>query len=169
MRVILLRHGIAVDRDDPACPADPERPLTPEGVERTREAVAGMRAIGVHPEAVITSPYVRAVQTAEIARRVLDVAAAPERCTHLLPSGDPAAMSAWLRGRSENEILCAGHEPNLSLLLAHLVGGRSERDAFAGLKKAGAACVDSEEPGTMPGELLWLIPPRVLRRLGESS
>ena len=168
MRVVLLRHGIAMDRDDPACPADPDRPLTREGVERTREAVAGLRAIGVRPEAVLSSPYVRAWQTAEIACEGLD-AKGPERCTQLLPAADPKALAALLRGRSAGEILCAGHEPNLSLVLAHLVLGSDAGEAFAGLKKAGAACVETETPGTAPGDLVWLVPPRVLRRLGEKS
>jgi phosphohistidine phosphatase len=167
VRVILLRHGIAVDRDDPACPADPERPLTVEGVERTGEAVEGLRVLGVRPKVVVTSPYRRAVQTAEIASRGLE-AAAPERCAHLLPSGDPAAMAEWLSRRAEDEILCAGHEPNLSLLLACLVLGPGS-ESFAALKKAGAACVEVEHPGKTPGELLWLLPPRILRRLGGGA
>jgi phosphohistidine phosphatase len=165
VRVVLLRHGIAVDREDPACPPDPERPLTPEGVARTKAAARGLRAIGVRPDAILTSPYVRAVQTAEIAARVLGDAE-PESCDHLLPAGDPAAMAASLRARPETEVLCAGHEPNLSLLLAHLVHGGATEDLFAGLKKAGAACVETERPGTSVGELLWLLPPSILRRLG---
>lgn len=168
MRVILLRHGIAVDRDDPACPADPDRPLTREGVERTREAVAGLRAIGVQPDVVLSSPYLRALQTAELASEGLD-APGPERCTQLLPAADPKELAALLRGRSGAEILCAGHEPNLSLVLAHLVLGGVAGETFAGLKKAGAACVETEDPGATPGDLLWLVPPRVLRRLGGKS
>ena len=168
MRVILLRHGIAVDRDDPNCPPDPERPLTREGVDRTRDAVAGLRAIGVRPAAVLTSPFVRAVQTAEIASHGLS-APDPEKCPELLPAAHPEAMDALLGRRSEEEILCAGHEPHLSILLAHLVWGANGGGEFAGLKKAGAACVETAKPGTSPGELLWIVPPRILRKLGETS
>jgi phosphohistidine phosphatase len=168
VRVILLRHGIAVDRDDPNCPPDPERPLTREGVDRTRDAVAGLRAIGVRPGAILTSPFVRAVQTAEIASHGLS-APDPEECPELLPAAHPAAMGALLMRRSEEEILCAGHEPHLSGLLAYLVWGASDGGEFAGLKKAGAACVETPTPGASPGELLWIVPPRILRKLGETS
>jgi phosphohistidine phosphatase len=168
VRVILLRHGIAVDRDDPRCPPDPERPLTREGVDRTRDAVAGLRAIGVRPAAVLASPYLRAMQTAEIASHGLG-APDPEPCPSLLPGAPAEAMGALLGGRSDEEILCAGHEPHLSLLLAYLVWGASGGGEFAGFKKAGAACVETLQPGTSAGELLWVLPPRILRKLGEGS
>lgn len=168
MRVILLRHGIATDRDDPACPPDPERPLTPEGRARTEAAVLGLRAIGVRPGAVLTSPYVRAAQTAAIASRVLD-APAPEPRDELLPAAPPSRLAELLRRRTEDEILCAGHEPHLGLALAVLVAGDAEPDLALGLKKAGAACVETGRAGVAGGELLWLLPPKLLRRLGASS
>lgn len=168
MRVVLVRHGPAVDRDDPACPPDPERPLTQEGRERTRAAAAGLRALGMRPDLVLTSPYVRAAQTAEIVCGALGLGA-PEVTEHLLPGADPIALARHLRSRGEAEVLCTGHEPHLGLMLGCLVEGRAVTDSFADLKKAGAACVDAEHPGTEPGTLLWLLPPRVLRRLGGAQ
>ena len=66
MHLYLIRHGIAVDREDPNCPPDTERPLTPKGMKRSHAAALGLRALDVKPNAVLTSPWLRAVQTAEI-------------------------------------------------------------------------------------------------------
>ncbi len=168
MRVVLMRHGPAVDRDDPACPPDPERPLTTDGRARTRAAAAGLRALDVRPELVLASPYLRAAQTAGIVCETLGLAA-PEITEHLLPGADPVALARELASRGAADVLCAGHEPHLGLALACLVEGRAVSDSFADLKKAGAACVETEHPGTRPGTLLWLLPPRVLRRLGGAT
>ncbi|MBZ5503735.1 MAG: histidine phosphatase family protein [Acidobacteriia bacterium] len=64
MILYVVRHGIAVDRGGHGAPAEAERPLTPEGVQKTHTAALGLRALGAKPGAVITSPYVRAAQTA---------------------------------------------------------------------------------------------------------
>ena len=69
MILYLVRHGIAVDRTDPKSPPEPERPLTARGVQKTRSAALGLRALGAKPDVLITSPYVRAAQTAEIFAR----------------------------------------------------------------------------------------------------
>ena len=59
MRIVLLRHGIAIDRDHPDCPPDPERFLTSEGQQRTRRAVKGLRRLDVRPDLVLSSPWTR--------------------------------------------------------------------------------------------------------------
>ena len=66
MLLYLVRHGIAMDREDPNCPPDTERPLTPRGMKRTHAAALGLLAMKVKPDAVLTSPWLRSVQTAEI-------------------------------------------------------------------------------------------------------
>src|SRR5581483_8354066 len=81
MRLYLMRHGIAIDREDPDCPPDPERFLTPKGIQRTRAAARGLRALRVKPAALLTSPYVRAVQTGEIVCEVLGLDAKQLRTT----------------------------------------------------------------------------------------
>src|SRR5580700_6869597 len=73
MRLYLMRHGVAVDREDPDCPPDPERYLTPKGIDRTRAAAQGLLELKVKPDALFTSPYVRAVQTGELVCEVLDL------------------------------------------------------------------------------------------------
>ena len=66
IQLYLIRHGIAVDREDPNCPPDTERPLTSKGEKRSRAAARGLRALGVKPNLVLTSPWLRALQTAEV-------------------------------------------------------------------------------------------------------
>ncbi len=163
MRLILFRHGIAVDRDDPACPPDDERPLTPKGVRRTRSAARGLRAAGARPEAIYSSPLLRARQTAALAAEALDIPPDAVRITgHLRPEGDPAAVLALLARAGHAEALLAGHAPNLDRVLGAALRIRGEPPAA--LKKAGAAYVDWE-PGAA-GLLRWLLEPGALRRLG---
>src|SRR5260370_40478702 len=66
MQLYIVRHGIAIDREDPTCPADPERYLTEEGVEKAKQVAKGVAALGVTGELFLTSPDGRAAQTAEI-------------------------------------------------------------------------------------------------------
>src|SRR5260370_9632483 len=71
MRLYLMRHGIAIDREDPDCPAEPERNLMPKGIQRTRAAPRGLRAMRVKPTTPLTRPYGRPVQTGQIVCDVL--------------------------------------------------------------------------------------------------
>jgi phosphohistidine phosphatase len=169
MFVVLFRHGIAVDRDDPACPPDPDRPLTEEGERRTRRAALGLKALGVRPEVVVSSDWVRAERTAEIAAEALG--GVPDgnfvRTDDLRPTVDPREFLGLLDRTPCREMLVVGHNPHLSSLLSLLVG--APRQPFAWLKKAGAARIDLGLDGRPPGRLVWLLEPRVLRRLGSGD
>jgi phosphohistidine phosphatase len=164
VKLLLMRHGIAVDRMDPACPPDEERPLTPKGERRTRAAARGLAALGIEIEAALSSPLVRARETAEIAAEVLGLDPADVELTALLrPGSDPAALVHALEKRSESEILCVGHAPHLDLVIAACLGIRGEPPLA--LKKAGVALIDVE-PQSGRGHLEWLLEPRALRKLG---
>jgi len=65
MQLYIVRHGIAVDREDPNCPADPDRFLTQEGIEKARQVAKGVAEIGAAPDLLLSSPYLRAAQTAK--------------------------------------------------------------------------------------------------------
>ena len=165
MLLYLLRHGIAIDREDPECPPDAERSLTREGIEKTREVARGLRKLGVKPDLIISSPLVRAVQTAEIAAAELSYAKEKIRRTPALePDADPAELLKEISRLKKDEVLCAGHAPHLDEMIAQAVGVRA---AFTSLKKAGAACVEFDSPAASRGTLLWLFPPKVLRELGK--
>ena len=165
MLLYLFRHGVAMDPAEPDCPPDALRPLTREGIEKTRLAARGLRKLGVKPDLIVSSPLVRAVETAEIAAR--ELGGAKERILRtpfLEPEADPAALLKELARWKKEAVLCAGHAPHLDELIAHATGVRV---AFTGLKKAGAACLEFASPGSPRGVLLWLIPPKVLRQLGS--
>ena len=74
MQLYIVRHGIAIEREDPKCPPDPERYLTEEGVEKTKQGAKGLVALGVTGDLFLTSPYVRAAQTAEISAELAGAA-----------------------------------------------------------------------------------------------
>lgn len=164
MRLVLFRHGIAINREDPDCPAEAERFLTDKGIQRTLAAARGLKALGVNPQVVLSSPMVRARQTAQIAAQALGF---PEKEIQntgaLLWDAPPAALFRELAKLKAEEVLCAGHAPHLDEALAFGLGAAHP---FTQLKKAGAACLEIT-PGPSPGGvLLWLATSRQLRLLG---
>ena len=169
MRVVFFRHGIAVDRDDPACPPDPDRPLTARGQKRTRAAACGLRALDVAPDKILSSPFLRARQTAELAAAALGVAQARVQIVAgLTPDAPPGPLfDALARLTSAETVLVAGHAPHLDLALRHALD-RGDAPLWA-LKKAGAACVELDRPGKPGGKLLWLLAPAALRALAHAA
>jgi phosphohistidine phosphatase len=162
MQLVLLRHGIAVSHDDPECPADDLRPLTPKGIARTRESAQGLKTLGVAPALVYTSPLVRARETALIAADVFGFDPAAIRVTEALRwEADPEAILNELAGADAAQVLCVGHAPNLDAVLAATLNPRFH--PFTSLGKAGAASVTI---GRGAAVLDWILTPRALRRLG---
>jgi phosphohistidine phosphatase len=160
----LLRHGIAVDPGDPAAPTDPERFLTDKGKARTRAAARGLAAIGISPDLVLVSPYVRAQQTADIAVEVLGAKEiARETIDSLTPMGDPSRVIEVVRASGKHSVLCVGHAPNLDLLAAKLVGSTSP---VTRLKKAGVASLELRAIKAGGAVVHAVYPPSVLRALG---
>lgn len=162
MILYLVRHGIAVDRSDPKSPPDPERPLTAKGVQKTRAAALGLKELGVKPDVFITSPYVRAAQTAEIFAEALGFPTEKVRVTEALKStANPADFVKEVSRLKVKEVMCFGHAPHLDQLMAQLVGARG---VFTELKKAGVASL--EHAGTHNAwHLRWILTPKVLRQL----
>jgi phosphohistidine phosphatase len=164
MILYLVRHGIAVDRSDPKCPPEAERPLTARGVQKTRSAALGLRALGVKPEMLITSPYVRAAQTAEIFAEALGFTVEKIRVSESLkPAENPSEILKELSRLRAKEVACFGHAPHLDLLIAQLGGARGP---FTALKKAGVASFE-ETSGRGHWELRWILTPKVLRELAD--
>lgn len=164
MILYLVRHGIAVDRADPKCPPDSERPLTARGVQKTRSAALGLRELGAKPDAILTSPYLRAAQTAEIFAEALGFSPEKVRVSEFLKPGDnPAETAREIARLRLKEAACFGHAPHLDMMIAYLAGARA---AFTQLKKAGAACL---EQASAQGrwELRWMLTPKMLRELGK--
>jgi phosphohistidine phosphatase len=164
MILYLVRHGIAVDPNDPKSPPEPERPLTAKGVQKTRAAALGLHEWGAKPDVLITSPYVRAAQTAEIFAEALGFPPQKIR-THdaLKPSGNPAEIAKEIVRLRAKKVMCFGHAPQLDSMIAHLLGVQR---VFTGLKKAGVACLE-HSASHAKWELLWIVTPKMLRQLAE--
>lgn len=164
MILYLVRHGIAVDPNDPKSPAEPERPLTAKGVQKTRAAALGLQELGVKPDVLITSPYVRAAQTAEIFAEAMGISPQKIRMNDALkPSGNPAEITKEIIRLRAKEVMCFGHAPQLDSMISHLIGVPR---AFTALKKAGVACLDHSAAHSK-WELLWIVTPKMLRQLAE--
>lgn len=163
MKVLLIRHAPAV-RTGTGGIRDHDRPLTPRGRRRFREAARGLARIADRPDILLTSPLTRARESAGIA------AAAFKRVT---PRIEPALgqddvdvlVTALKRYRPDATVALVGHEPTLSGLLAHLLGMHQGDDRFA-FKKGGAALVYLPDGPSMPGQLRWFVKPRILRLVG---
>jgi len=166
MDLYILRHAIAVNREDPSCPRDSERPLTAKGAAKLRKVVRGMKALGLSFDLILTSPYVRARQTAELVADDLGAATKVERTPHLAPDGDPRALMDLIGSRPDEggRILVVGHEPYLGQLISVLVSG-DERTAIT-MKKAGLCRLAIQAPRYgRCASLEWLLTPAQLERI----
>lgn len=158
MELYLLRHGVAEDHKPGAKDAD--RALTADGKKRLREVLQVAREAGVKPPLILTSPYRRARETAEIAREVLHPAAVIEPANSFVPNGEMRDAWAEIRARRDCEcLLIASHEPFLSLFTAHLLNAPGMMVDF---KKGGLVRIDVEGFGPQPrGVLRWMLTPRL--------
>ncbi len=166
MEVFLFRHGIAIDRLDPRCPADPDRALTEKGRRRTLAAARGIKSLEICPEMILTSPYQRANETADCVLEAFGFGADRVVVTDaLLPEADPDEICDEVELLGVDSVLCCGHAPNLDEVIAYLLG--AGRDVTA-LKKAGFAWLRGLRLDAGGAELVALIPPRALRSLDGS-
>ncbi len=166
MELYLLRHAIAVTRGTEGIRQDSDRPLTDKGASKLRRVVRGMQVLGLSFDLILTSPYLRARQTAEIVAKEMGVVAKLERTPHLAPDGDSRALIAEIASRSaaSASILLVGHEPYLSNLISVLVSG-DERTQVT-LKKAGLCkLVASTLRYGRCSSLEWLLAPAQLERI----
>jgi phosphohistidine phosphatase len=154
MELYLFRHGIAEDAK-PGRP-DANRALTDEGKKKVADVVKAARRAGVEPSLIVSSPYVRAVETARIAAEVFEYKRDVVRTEALVPHGSPEKVWAELRDyREEAAILLAGHEPLLSHLVSFLLASPALR---VEMKKSAMVRIDVESFGAMPhGTLRWMI------------
>jgi phosphohistidine phosphatase len=163
MRLLMLRHAVAVERGTPGV-ADPDRPLTPEGERKFKKAARGLVRVAPRPEAILSSPLPRAWRTAEIAASAWG-RVTPEKTPALLGDSLVALAQALAPHGALATVALVGHEPHLSGVLAELLGsGTAERLAF---RKGGAALVDLPAGLTEGGTLVWFLTPKLLRALGE--
>ena len=157
MEVYILRHAIA--EDAAGGQSDAGRRLTPTGKAKLRRVLARARESGLKPDVILTSPYVRAVQTAEIAKAELGFQEDLIQTETLVPFSNP--FEVWDEVReyaSAKQILLAGHNPLLNSLVCFLIGAAGHA---IDLKKSALARIDVYSPAPQPrGTLVWLLTPR---------
>ena len=166
MDLCIVRHGIAIDREDPKCPPDPERYLTEEGVDKTKQVAKAIAALGITPDLLLSSPYVRAMQSAEIFANALKYSKQKIRRTDLLlPGAEPSALFRDLaKDKQASSVFVFGHAPHLDELIAAAIASKHHITA---LKKAGVAALKLKRVSPPSAEFLWLATPRLLRRAAK--
>jgi phosphohistidine phosphatase len=137
MNLYLLRHAIAAQRDDTHYPDDSQRPLTSKGRRKMRRIAAGLRVQKIKLDLLLSSPYLRARQTAEIVADVFRARRHLHFTETLAPEGDPRALIRLLKKehRDAQNIMLVGHEPYLSLFVGTLLTGSTPLPLL--LKKGG--------------------------------
>ncbi|HNV04444.1 MAG TPA: phosphohistidine phosphatase SixA [Vicinamibacterales bacterium] len=161
----LVRHGAAAEHG-PSYPNDDLRPLTGEGIERLRLEAAGLAALDVRLDRILTSPLVRAVQTAEVLAAGVRCAAPLVTAEALRPGGRFEALVAELaHTRSARSVALVGHLPSIGQFAAALIGATRALPFDTG----GVCRIDvaSLPPAAGAGRLVWHAPPRALRALGR--
>ena len=159
----LIRHGIAAERG--TYRGDNERPLTDPGKARTRAVALRLLDLGCQVDKILTSPLVRAQQTAEILQAV-GIAPTVATSATLAPGGQLSdwlpALAQWQTEQPSGRLALVGHEPDLSDWAQQLVTGQGG-DRWR-LKKAGVIGlhVPAAETAIGNSELFWLTPPRLL-------
>jgi phosphohistidine phosphatase len=168
MELYLLRHGIAVDRAADSFRDDSHRPLTPAGVKRTRKVVKALMGMKLTLDLVLTSPYVRAKQTADIVVEEFEIQQKLRLCSALTPGSKPRDLVVDLKRHAQNDskVMLVGHEPGMSAFASLLIFGRP--DAHLTLKKAGLCVLDTGDlVAGQCASLELLLTPKVLLRIAR--
>jgi phosphohistidine phosphatase len=162
MELYVLRHAIALTCSEAGVSQDAERPLSSEGKEKMKRIAAAMKTMGIEVDLVLSSPYVRARDTALMAHDGLGLKGCLEFSSALASGEDTKAVITELKERfKKNErIMIVGHEPDLSTLIGRLTSlGRMRVE----MKKAGLAKIEiNETHPELKGTLEFLLTPKVM-------
>jgi phosphohistidine phosphatase len=161
--IYLVRHGVAEERSA-KWPDDSKRPLTADGMSKMKKSARGLDRVGVKFDIILSSPLVRARQTAEILSAELGAHPAIVNIESLAPGAAYAALQADLEKhvRKATRIALVGHEPGMGELAARFVGTRHPVE----FKKGAIARIDFDEmPPVGPGDLRWLLTAKFMRAL----
>lgn len=159
MEIYILRHGNAADAQ--GAMRDADRPLTPDGAAKLQVVMRRARAMGVEPAIILTSPFRRARETAEVAVEALRGSPTLVECRALTPDSAPEAVWEEMRThKKEPQLMLVGHEPLLSSVYAFVLGSGSVQ---VDVKKGSLGRVDVDRfVGQPRGVLRWLIYPKLI-------
>lgn len=173
IELYLMRHGIAANLGEGGILNDADRPLTPDGRARMKLAAAGIRKLELKFNVILTSPLLRARQTAEAVAEILELQHRVKILESLAPGrafvegeGRHAEIFLELGGYQFDRALLVGHMPDLSELASYLLAGN--RNLNVEFKKGSVCAIEvASLPPRGPGLLLWQMTPKQLRLLGK--
>lgn len=173
MKLLVVRHAIALDREEwvKTSKDDRERPLTEEGAKKMKRVAKGLKKIlSDEPSVMISSPLLRAKQTAELLLNEMPTTNYTETET-LAPGQEPETFVNFVRTfatPATKVVACVGHEPHLNHLVSWLV--LKSRRGIGEMKKGGACLLEFQnEVGAGKGKLLWLLTSKQLRIFSKLS
>lgn len=156
MKLYFVRHGLA-GHSSQWQGDDANRPLTKKGKKRMEEEAVTLDKLGLKSDLILTSPLLRACQTAEIVAGQLKKAKVVED-ERLAPGFNIDKLGEILREHSQAKaLMLVGHEPDFGQTITSLIGGGEILP-----KKGSLVYVDVPDPAVLKGELVWLIPPKLL-------
>jgi len=167
MNLYIIRHGIAQELGKKNEFNDEKRALTGDGRNRMREVARGLARLETEIDLILTSPLLRAVETAQILAEALGLKKNEiVETANLAPGANPDQLFAEIKGREAAAIALVGHQPDLGDFVSRIVtvtGGFSME-----LRKGGACCVNvTETTPVLRGELVWLLTAKQLRSLAK--
>lgn len=167
MQVYILRHAIAVPRGTPGYPND-DRPLTEEGIRKITECAKGIKELSGSFDVIISSPLIRALETAKITAEATGYNKQVVITGYLLPGSPQRNLFKFLSGYKHNQkILLVGHEPHLGYLASMLIG---TNESVVEFKKGGICRIDADDiPPVKPGKLIYLLQPKELRAIANAQ
>ena len=166
MELYLLRHGLAVERGTPGFKDDATRPLTPKGKKQLKRVGRTMVKLDLDFQLILTSPLLRARETAELVAVSLKAAKRLKLCDALAADREPLALMRSLQRLKPvpQKVLLVGHEPFLSQLISLLTTGGA--DLAVELPKAGLCKLDLDKLRVGKcARLVWLLTPPQMKRM----
>jgi len=165
MRIYLIRHSNAVDPGTPGYEDDSLRPLTEKGRDKMKKIANALKELDIEPDLIVSSPYARARQTAEILAKVLKYKHELVFNEMLVPMGNPDNIIGEINEKyTVDELILVGHEPCFSVLVGTLVAGNP--DLAFNIKNGGVCCLSSDDLHTDRKAVLdWLLTPKILTEL----
>jgi len=163
MKLYLVRHAIAealTNQED-----DSLRLLTEKGREKMKRIAQALEELGVQPDLIVSSPYIRASQTASILAKELNYKEELAYSDFLMPMAEPDDMIGEINEKfSVDELMLVGHEPNLSSLVSVLLAGNP--DLSINFKKGGVCCLSVDDLHyDRKATLEWLVTPKISTRV----
>jgi phosphohistidine phosphatase len=158
MDLYIIRHAEAQPLGEDGIEDDADRPLTEAGHAQCGPLAAALQRQGVHVERIVTSPLLRARQTAEgLLKNLAPPTPELHTCDHLAPDGKRRKLTRFLVGLSAQSVAIVGHMPDLGIYAGWLIGSKL---AHIEIAKAGVAFIRfKNEPDKNAGELHWLVSP----------